>query len=106
MYFFKWDKKTGGYLLTNQTGRYVANEIRPVFADELTMTELGKRFEYNKKEIRPLMWAKKNTYLIADVDEMGESIGREVAQLNNTQYGKPLSQIGRASCRERVYVSV
>ncbi len=91
MYFFKWDKKTGGYLLTNQTGRYVANEIRPVFADELTMTELGKRFEYNKKEIRPLMWAKKNTYLIADVDEMGESIGREVAQLNNTQYGKPLS---------------
>jgi 3'-phosphoadenosine 5'-phosphosulfate sulfotransferase (PAPS reductase)/FAD synthetase/ferredoxin len=91
MYSFKWDKITGGYLLTNQTGKYVANEIRPVFATELNMTGLGKRFEYDRRETRPLMWAQKNTYIIADVDEKGESYGRKLAQLNNTQYGRPLS---------------
>jgi len=91
MYSFKWDKITGGYLLKNQTGKYVANEIRPVFATELNMTGLGKRFEYDRRETRPLMWAQKNTYIIADVDDKGESYGRKVAQLNKTQYGRPLS---------------
>lgn len=91
MYSFKWDKKTGGYLLTNQTGKYVANEIRPVFVTELNKTGLGKRFEYDRRETRPLMWAQKNTYLVADVDEKGEPTARKVAQLNNTQYGRPLS---------------
>ncbi|MDR1164378.1 MAG: phosphoadenosine phosphosulfate reductase family protein [Deltaproteobacteria bacterium] len=91
MYSFIWDKKTCGYKLTNQTGRYVANEIRPVFAQELTVTKLGLRFEYNKCETRPLLWAQKNTYIVNDEDEKGNPIGRKVAQLNCTQYGKPLS---------------
>lgn len=82
MYSYIWDKKTRGYLLTTQTGKYVANEIRPVFAPELSLTGLGKYFDYDRRENRPLMWAQKNVYLLN---------GEKIAQLNNTQYGKPLN---------------
>ncbi|MCW2279319.1 phosphoadenosine phosphosulfate reductase family protein [Heliophilum fasciatum] len=82
MYYYKWDKTTGGYLLTTQTGKFVANEIRPVFALELSLTGLGKRFTYDPNETRPLLWAQKNVYLVN---------GEKVAQLNNTRYGSPLS---------------
>jgi len=82
MYSYIWDKNTGGYLLTTQTGKYVANEIRPVFAPELSLTGLGKQFEYDYNETRPLLWAQKNVYLLN---------GEKVVQLNNTQYGQPLS---------------
>lgn len=82
MYSYIWDKKTRGYLLTTQTGKYVANEIRPVFAPELSLTGLGKYFDYDRNETRALLWAQKNTYLLN---------GDKVAQLNNTQYGKPLN---------------
>ena len=82
MYSYVWDEATRGYLLTTQTGRFVANEIRPVFAPELSLTDLGERFEYDELETRPLLWAQKNVYLLN---------GEKVAQLNNTQYGKPLS---------------
>ncbi len=90
MYSYRFDTRTHGYLLTTQTGKYVANEIRPVFALELTRTGLCRFFEYDPAETRPLMWGIKNTYLIADVDENGNGYGRKVAQLNKTQYGKPL----------------
>lgn len=82
MYSYEWDITTRGYMLTTQTGRFVANEIRPVFATELSLTGLGKRFEYDRRETRPLLWAQKNVYLYC---------GEKVAQLNNTHYGKPLS---------------
>ncbi len=91
MYSYRFDIKTRGYLLTTQTGKYVANEIRPVFAPELTLTGLGEYFQYDANETRPLMWGIKNTYLIADVDENGNACGRKVAQLNGTRYGKPLN---------------
>jgi phosphoadenosine phosphosulfate reductase len=91
LYSYIFDIKTRGYLLTTQTGKYVASEIRPVFAQELSLTGLGRYFEYDRHETRPLMWGMKNTYLIANVDEKGEPCGRKVAQLNNTQYGKPLT---------------
>lgn len=81
MYSYEWDRETHGYILNNQTGHFVANEIRPVFAPELMITGLDKRFIYDKSETRPLMWAQKNTYLVD---------GEKVAQLHNTQYGKPL----------------
>ena len=82
MYAYVWDKKTRGYLLTTQTGKFVANEIRPVFAPELSMTGLGRHFEYNRHETRPLLWAQKNIYLVNS---------EKVAQLNNTRYGNPLN---------------
>ena len=64
MYYYDWDITTRGYKLTTQTGRFVANEIRPVFAPELSLTGLGKRFEYDKQETRPFLWAQKNEYLL------------------------------------------
>ncbi|MDR2343909.1 MAG: phosphoadenosine phosphosulfate reductase family protein [Spirochaetaceae bacterium] len=91
MYSYIWDKKTRGYLLTTQTGKFVANEIRPVFAQELSLTGLGRHFEYDRRETRPLMWAQKNIYIVADINEKSEPYGRKVAQLNKTQYGKPLN---------------
>lgn len=91
MYSYRFDNKTHGYLLTTQTGKYVASEIRPVFAPELALTGLKQYFEYDPNETRPLMWGIKNTYLIADVDENGNGYGRKVAQLNETRYGKPLN---------------
>jgi 3'-phosphoadenosine 5'-phosphosulfate sulfotransferase (PAPS reductase)/FAD synthetase/ferredoxin len=91
LYSYVFDKKTRGYLLSTQTGKYVSSELRPVFAKELSLTGLGRFFEYNRHEERPLLWGIKNTYIVADVDEKGEPCGRKVAQLNNTQFGKPLS---------------
>jgi len=82
MYNYNWDITTRGYKLTTQTGRFIANEIRPVFAPELLLTGLEKRFKYDKQETRPLLWAQKNEYLLN---------GEKIVQLNNTQYGKPLS---------------
>ena len=55
MYSYRFDNKTHGYLLTTQTGKYVANEIRPVFVPELALTGLGQYFEYDPNETRPLM---------------------------------------------------
>lgn len=91
MYSYVFNSKTRGYSLTTQTGKYIASEIRPVFAPELSLTGLECYFEYDHNETRPLMWGIKNTYIIADIDEKGEPYGRKVAQLNNAQYGKPLN---------------
>jgi len=82
MYNYRWDETTNGYILTTQTGRFVANEIRPVFAPELSLTGLEKRFEYDKTENRPLLWAQRNEYLLN---------GEKIVKMNGTQYGKSLS---------------
>ena len=91
MYNYTWDVKTRGYKLTNQTGHFVANEIRPVFVQELEITGLCERFEYDKNETRPVMWAQKNAYIVVEKDECGKPIGRKIAQLNGTQYGKQVT---------------
>ncbi len=81
MYSYEWDKRTGGYRLTTQTGKFVASEIRPVFAEELALTGLEARLAFDPAERRPLLWAKQNVYLYR---------GEEIAKLNKTRYGKPL----------------
>lgn len=81
MYSFEWDKSTGGYRLKTQTGRFVASEIRPVFAEELAIIGLNSRLSYDPEERRPLLWAKHNTYWYR---------GEEIARLNKTQHGQPL----------------
>ncbi|MBR6984230.1 MAG: phosphoadenosine phosphosulfate reductase family protein [Ruminococcus sp.] len=91
MYNYIWDIKTRGYKLTNQASRFVANEIRPVFVQELLLTGLSERFEFNKNETRPVMWAQKNAYIVVEKGEDGKAVGRKIAQLNRTQYGKPLN---------------
>ena len=81
MYSYEWDRRTGGYRLTTQTGKFVASEIRPVFAEELVLTGLELRLAFDPKDRRPLLWAKQNVYLYR---------GEEIAKLNKTRYGKPL----------------
>ena len=71
MYSYEWDKRTGGYRLTTQTGKFVASEIRPVFAEELALTGLEARLAFDPAERRPLLWAKQNVYLYR-----GEEIAR------------------------------
>ena len=81
MYSYEWDPKTGGYLLTTQASKFVANEIRPVFAEELTLTGMDRRFAFNPEEKRPFLWAKKNLYFYK---------GEKVAQTKGVRYGKPI----------------
>ena len=81
MYNYEWDKRTGRYRLTTQTGKFVASEIRPVFAEELVLTGLGERLVFNSAERHPLLWAKKNAYLYR---------GEEIARIHKTRYDKPL----------------
>ena len=57
MYDYIWDSRTRGYKLTTQTGKFVANELRPVFAEELQRIGFKERFEFDLNEKRPLMWA-------------------------------------------------
>lgn len=81
MYDYIWDNETGGYLLTTRTGRFVANEIRPVFAEELQLLGMSERFQFDISETRPFMWAQKNQFYY---------FGEKVAQSNNTRYGQPV----------------
>ncbi|MDR1485007.1 MAG: phosphoadenosine phosphosulfate reductase family protein, partial [Planctomycetaceae bacterium] len=61
---------------------FVANEIRPVFVEELEFLQFNQHFKYDKNEKYPLMWAQKNVFW-AD--------GEKVAQLNKIEYGKPIT---------------
>jgi 3'-phosphoadenosine 5'-phosphosulfate sulfotransferase (PAPS reductase)/FAD synthetase/ferredoxin len=83
MYSYEWDKdkRTGGYHLTTRTGKFVASEIRPVFAEELVLTGLEAWLVFDPTEHQPLLWAKQNVYLYC---------GEEIARVNKTRYGKPL----------------
>jgi 3'-phosphoadenosine 5'-phosphosulfate sulfotransferase (PAPS reductase)/FAD synthetase/NAD-dependent dihydropyrimidine dehydrogenase PreA subunit len=80
MYSYEWDKRTRGYRLTAQTGKFVASEIRPVFAEELTVTGLEARLAFDPAEPLPLLWAKRNVYLYR---------GEEIAKLAKARYGEP-----------------
>lgn len=74
-----WDSSTRGYILTTETGKYVANEIRPVFVQELKITGLDLYFDFDLNEKRPVLWARKNIYFLN---------GEKIAQLNNVRYGE------------------
>lgn len=81
LYSYEWDKRTRGYRLTTQTGKFVASEIRPVFAEELAYTGLEARLAFDPKERGPLLWAKQNVYLYR---------GEEIAKLRKIRFGKLL----------------
>lgn len=82
MYSYKWNKKTGGYTLTTQTGKFVASEIRPVYAQELKLIGFDEYFDFVTNEVAPICWAKQNVYIYH---------GEEIAKLEKTQYGKPIT---------------
>ena len=81
MYNYEWDKKTRGYKLTTRQGKFIAAEIRPVYAEELNLIGFDKHFSIDLSEKLPYMWAKNNVYIYS---------GEEVARLHKTQLGKPL----------------
>jgi len=81
MYSYEWDYRSRGYRLTTQARKFVASEIRPVFAEELILTGLSDRLTFDPTELRPLCWAKHNMYLYN---------GEELAKFNKTRYCKPL----------------
>lgn len=82
MYGYIWDPETHGFLLNTRGTQYIANEIRPVFAQELIINGMDKHFKFDHNEKRPLMWAQKNIYYVD---------GQKVAKLINTTLGKSLS---------------
>lgn len=86
MYDYIWDSETGGYLLTTKTGKFVANEIRPVFAQELALTGLNRRLRFDPQEERPLLWAQKNAYY---------HNGVKIAECQGTKYGQPMNIVWR-----------
>ena len=63
MYSFDWNAKTGGYVLNTKSARFVASEIRPVFAEELKLVGFDAHFKFDANETRPICWAKQNLYL-------------------------------------------
>lgn len=84
MYSFDWDRKTGGYVLNTRNARFVANEIRPVFAEELRLVGFDSHFQFAPDAVGPICWARQNVYLYR---------GEEIARLEKTQYGKPLNPV-------------
>lgn len=90
MYSFEWDKRTRGYRLTTQTGKFVASEIRPVFAEELNLAGFGAKLIFDTTERYPFLWAKQNTYLYR---------GEEIAKLHKVRYGKALDIEWRGALR-------
>lgn len=81
MYSYEWDKRTRGYRLTTQAEKFVAQEVRPVYAEELGLLGFDAHFRYDAAEQKPLMWCRNNSYIYN---------GEEVAVLHNTRLGYPL----------------
>ena len=83
MYSYEWDRKTRGYKLTTKAGRFVASEIRPVFAEELLLLGFDEHFQFERESQVPLMWAKNNVYFYN---------GEEVAKVHKVQMGAPIDK--------------
>ena len=47
MYEYEWDSETGGFLLSKRQKEYVAQELRPVYAEELRLYGLDKYLRFN-----------------------------------------------------------
>ncbi|MGL6194535.1 MAG: hypothetical protein ACRC2T_06895 [Thermoguttaceae bacterium] len=82
MYGYEWDSATHGYTLTTTTGTFIANELRPVFAEELLFYGFEDRLTFNHDEIAPLLWAQKNNLFYN---------GEKIITLDMIEYGKPIS---------------
>lgn len=78
MYHYIWDKKTRGYKLQTATGKFVASEIRPVYAGELTLFKSEGVFDFDPSEKLPLLWGKHNSYIYK---------GEEVAKAQHDENG-------------------
>ena len=85
MYAFDWNPQTGGYTLSTQPSSYVAAEIRPVYAEELTLLGFEEFFDFDPHEPGPLMWCQKNAYIYR---------GEKVAAIHDIRFGSdPVREI-------------
>jgi len=78
MYDFEWHPKSRAYRLLTKTGKFVASEIRPVYAQELTLYGADSIFDFNREEDLPLLWGKHNSYIYK---------GKEVAKIKRDNNG-------------------
>lgn len=78
MYDFVWHTKSRAYKLLTKTGKFVASEIRPVYAPELMLYRADSVFEFDHEESLPLLWGKHNSYIYK---------GKEVAKLKRDENG-------------------
>lgn len=63
MYDFEWHPKSRAYKLLTKTGKFVASEIRPVYAQELLLFGAERFFDFDPNEKLPLLWGKHNSYV-------------------------------------------
>lgn len=79
MYDFEWHLKSRAYKLLTKTGKFVASEIRPVYAQELLLFG-GERFlDFDPSERLPLLWGKHNSYIYK-----GEEVAKVVRDANGS----------------------
>jgi phosphoadenosine phosphosulfate reductase len=76
MYDFEWHLKSRAYKLLTKTGKFVASEIRPVYAQELILLGADKFLEFDHAEKRPLLWGKHNAYIYK---------GKEIAKITRDE---------------------
>ena len=81
MYTYEWDTRTRGYRLTLRNDKYVAAEIRPVYAEELLLLGFDRHFDFDASAKAPLLWCKNNLYFYN---------GEEVAAIHKMALGKPI----------------
>ena len=78
MYDFDWHLKSRAYKLQTKTGKFVASEIRPVYAQELVLLGADKWFDFDHDETRPILGGKHNSYIYK---------GKEIAKITRNEEG-------------------
>ena len=61
MYSYEWDEETGGILL-NSSPKSFSKEPRPVYYKELDILGFDEKWNYEKDDTYPYMWAEANNY--------------------------------------------
>ena len=91
MYDFEWHLKSRAYKLLTKTGKFVASEIRPVYAQELILIGADSAFVFDHEETRPLLWGKHNSYFYK---------GKEIAKISRGEDGS--FNVGLVDAKNRI----
>ena len=91
MYDFEWHLKSRAYKLLTKTGKFVASEIRPVYAQELMLMGADSTFVFDHEETRPLLWGKHNSYFYK---------GKEIAKISREEDGS--FNVGLVDAKNRI----
>ena len=91
MYDFEWHLKSRAYKLLTKTGKFVASEIRPVYAQELMLMGADSAFVFDHEETRPLLRGKHNSYFYK---------GKEIAKISRGEDGS--FNVGLVDAKNRI----